>query len=86
MSNNVTYSDSIEKIRQQLALALKDSLPASYTVNTSNAPWTVSVDNKGQVSAKDDAEKSGFYIGASIDSLSLSDLALLIDGFPKGSK
>lgn len=86
MSNNVVHNDSIEKIRQELALALKKSLPASYTVHTTNEPWTVSVDNEGQVVAEDAAEKSGFYIGASIDSLSLSDLALLIDGFPHGTK
>ena len=79
------YNNSIEKIRQELALALKNSLPASYTVHKANEPWTVNVNNDGQVVAQDAAEKSGFYIGASIDSLSLSDLALLIDGFPQGS-
>lgn len=86
MNNNFMYNDSIEKIRQDLALALKNSLPASYTVSKDNEPWTVNVDNEGHVLAEDAAEKSGFYVGASIDSLSLSDLALLIDGFPQGSK
>jgi hypothetical protein len=82
MTNSIKYNPEIERIRQELALEIKKNLPLAYAISTESEPWHVSVDSKGQITPSGAAKKSGVYIGASIESLSLSDLALLIDGKP----
>lgn len=65
------YSPEVETIRQQLACELKKMLPITNQ--------KVAITTEGKIYSSTEAEKSGFYIGDSVDSLSLSDLALLID-------
>lgn len=77
MNTQKKYSPEVERIRQNLASELKKSLPGSYTLL--NNEWTVEITEDGIVKPSIAAQQSGFYIGSSIDSLSLSDLALLID-------
>ena len=77
MNTPKKYSPEVERIRNDLASELKKTLPASYNVVNSN--WKVELTADGNVKSSAAAQEFGFYIGASIDLLSLSDLALLID-------
>lgn len=73
------YSENLENIKTDLIKEAKKMLPLSYQMSEADGFWSVYVNNDGKVEAEGYAEDSGIYIGKSIEDLSLSDIALLID-------
>jgi len=73
------YSENLKTIKADLIVEAKKMLPLSYEVCEADSFWSVHVDEEGKVEADGYAQDSGIYIGKSIEDLSLSDIALLID-------
>ena len=73
------YSDNLSSIKSNLVEEAKKLLPLSYNMTEADGFWSVYVDDSGKVEAEGYAQESGIYIGKSIEDLSLSDIALLID-------
>jgi hypothetical protein len=75
----MNYSESLQEIRKNLIHEAKKMLPLNYCKNEADGFWSVDVNENGIVDSDGYAKDSGVYIGKSIDELSLSDIALLID-------
>ena len=75
----MNYSNSLQEIRKNLITEAKKMLPLGYSKTEADGFWSVEVNEKGVVDSDGYAKDSGVYIGKSIDELSLSDIALLID-------
>lgn len=75
----MNYNENLKKIKSNLVEEAKRMLPLSYSKCEADGFWSVEVDEKGTVESDGYAKDSGIYIGKSIDELSLSDIALLID-------
>lgn len=73
------YNENLKTIKANLIEEAKKMLPLSYEVCEADSFWSVHVDKEGKVEADGYAQESGIYIGKSIEDLSLSDIALLID-------
>lgn len=73
------YNDNLKSIKNDLITEAKKMLPLSYEICESDSFWSVHVDKEGKVETEGYAQESGVYIGKSIEDLSLSDIALLID-------
>lgn len=73
------YSDNLKSIKNELIQEAKKMLPLSYEVSEADGFWSVHVDSEGKIATEGYAQESGVYIGKSIEDLSLSDIALLID-------
>lgn len=76
---SMKYSQRLETIKADLVEEAKKMLPLSYEMCEADSFWSVHVDKEGKVEADGYAQDSGIYIGKSIEDLSLSDIALLID-------
>lgn len=73
------YNENLNNIKNSLIEEAKKMLPLSYVLTEGDGFWSIYVDNEGQVESDGYAQQSGVYIGKSIEDLSLSDIALLID-------
>lgn len=73
------YNDNLKSIKDELIVEAKKMLPLSYEVSDADNFWSVHVDKEGNVETDGYTLQSGVYIGKSIEDLSLSDIALLID-------
>lgn len=75
----MNYSNSLQEIKKSLIKEAKKMLPLNYSKTEADGFWSIDVNEKGMVDSDGYAKDSGVYIGKSIDDLSLSDIALLID-------
>lgn len=74
------YSDQVENARQAMIKEVLEIAPVSYIQDGAAGSRSVAVNKDGSVEANGYAEMDGVYFGATVETLSLSDLALLIDG------
>ena len=83
MKSNEKYQGNLADVRNNLLNEAKKLLPLTYSLQNPKLEnetfWSILVDKSGNVESDGYAKESGVYIGKSIDDLSLSDLALLVD-------